>query len=456
MYPELEKEIEIYEQKTPKSAAALKKSWPLMPLGVSSNFRSYEPYPLFIESAKGTRIRDLDGNEYIDFALCFGALMAGHCNPIITKAVADRLEKGTMFGMPHEMERELAQEICDRYPVEQVRFGNSGTEVTMHAIRLARGFTGREKIIKMEGCYHGVHDAVMVSVKPKAEKFGSGSAPNQVPASAGIPEGTWRNTLVAVFNDLASAERLFKENPGQVAALILEPVPMNIGICMPRPGYLEGLRELCNKHGAMLIFDEVKTGAKMGRGGACEYFKIKPDIVCLAKSIGGGFPVAAYGTRKELMDLIAEGKVFHAGTYNTNPTVMAAGLATLRHVLTPENYARINKMSKRLVDGHNDIIKKSGMTAYSIGVCANGAVMLYPQEVRNYRDWMGIDIELWRHYWFAMVNRGVIPQPHWWDEQWTISVAHTDADIEKHLAAFAEVAPALAAAQQERTVAVAR
>ena len=456
MYPELKKEIETYERRTPKSAAALKRSWPLMPLGVSSNFRSYEPYPLFIESAKGTRLRDLDGNEYIDFALCFGALMAGHCNPIITKAVAERLEKGTMFGMPHEMERELAEEIVARYPVEQVRFGNSGTEVTMHAIRLARGFTGRDKIIKMEGCYHGVHDAVMVSVKPKAEKYGSGNAPNQVPASQGIPEGTWRNTLVAIFNDLGSAERLFKENPGQIAALILEPVPMNIGICMPRPGYLEGLRELCTRHGAMLIFDEVKTGAKMGRGGACEYFKIKPDIVCLAKSIGGGFPLAAYATRKELMDQIADGKVFHAGTYNTNPTVMAAGLATLRHVLTPENYARINKMSKRLVDGHNEIIKKSGMTAYAIGVCANGAVMLYPEEVRNYRDWMGIDIDLWRHYWFAMVNRGVIPQPHWWDEQWTISVAHTDADIEKHLSAFAEVAPALAAAQQERSVAVAR
>ena len=231
---------------------------------------------------------------------------------------------------------------------------------------------------------------------------------------------------------------------------------MNIGICMPKPGYLQGLRELCTKHGALLIFDEVKTGAKMGRGGACEYFNVKPDMVCLAKSIGGGFPLAAFATSKKVMDQIADGKVFHAGTYNTNPVVMAAGLATLRNVLTPENYARINRMSKLLVDGHNEIIKKSGMSAYSIGVCANGAVMLYPKEVRNYRDWMEIDIDLWRHYWFGMVNRGVIPQPHWWDEQWTISVAHSDADIEKHLAAFADVAPALAAAQQERAVAVAR
>ncbi|MCI0352658.1 MAG: aminotransferase class III-fold pyridoxal phosphate-dependent enzyme, partial [Acidobacteriales bacterium] len=190
MYPELKKEIETYEKRTPKSRAALEKSWPLMPLGVASNFRSYEPYPIFIKDAKGGHVRDLDGNDYADFALCFGALMAGHCHPAVVKAVQERLEKGTMFGMPHEMEREMAAEICARYPVEQVRFSNSGTEATMHAIRLARGYTGRDKIIKMEGCYHGVHDAVMVSVKPKLEKWGSISSPNQVPASAGIPEDT--------------------------------------------------------------------------------------------------------------------------------------------------------------------------------------------------------------------------------------------------------------------------
>jgi len=456
MYPELKKEIETYERRTPKSRTALENAQPWMPLGVSSNFRSYEPYPMFIAEAKGTRVRDLDGNEYVDFNLCIGALMAGHSNPLVVAAVERQLKKGTMFGMPHEMERELAQEICARYPVENVRFGNSGTEVTMHAIRLARGYTGREKIIKFEGCYHGVHDAAMVSVKPKEDKWGSISAPNQVPASAGIPQAVVENTLVATFNDLPSVESLFERLRQQVAALILEPVPMNIGICRQRPGFLQGLRDLCTQHGALLIFDEVKTGAKLGRGGASEYFKVRPDMVCLAKSIGGGFPLAAFGASKKVMDLIAEGKVFHAGTYNTNPLVMAAGLAVLREVLTPQNYERINKMSKRLISGHNEIIKKSGLTAYAIGVCANGAVMLYPKEVRNYRDWTQIDLDLWRHYWFGMVNRGVLPTPHWWDEQWTISVAHTDADIEKHLEVFAQVAPALASAQQERTAAVAR
>lgn len=453
MYAQLKKEVEWFERRTPRSRAALESSKPFMPLGVSSNFRSYEPYPLFIAEAQGTRVRDLDGNEYLDFNLCFGAIMAGHCNPIVIKAVEEQFRRGTMYGMPHTMERELAEEICARYPVENVRFGNSGTEATMHAIRLARGYTGREKIIKFEGCYHGVHDAAMVSVKPKADTWGSVSAPNQVPASAGIPKGTLEATLVAIFNDVASVERLFQKHPNQVAGVILEPVPMNMGVCMPQPGFLEGLRKLCTKHGALLIYDEVKTGAKLGRGGASEYFGVKPDMVCLAKSIGGGFPLAAFGASRKIMDAIAEGKVFHAGTYNTNPTVMAAGLATLRHVLTPENYKRIDKLSKRLVEGCNHIIKKSGLVAYAIGCVANGAVMLYPQEVKNYRDWAAIDVDLWRHYWFAMVNRGVMPQPHYWDEQWTISVAHTDADIDKHLEVFEEVAPALVTAQQERSAA---
>jgi glutamate-1-semialdehyde 2,1-aminomutase len=301
-----------------------------MPLGVSSNFRSYEPYPLFIARAQGGKVWDLDGNEYVDFNLCFGALMAGHCHPAVMKAVQQRLELGTMFGMPHEMERELAEEICARFPVEQVRFANSGTEATMHAIRLARGVTGRDKIIKMEGAYHGVHDSVMVSVKPKREHWGDAKSPNPVPASGGVPAASVQNTLVAPFNDLQAAEKIFTRYPDEIAAVIVEPIMMNVGICMPQPGYLEGLRDLTKRYGALLIFDEVKTGAKLARGGACEYFGIKPDLVCLAKSIGGGFPLAAFATSKTVMDAIAQHKVFHAGTYNTNPVVMAAGLAVFR------------------------------------------------------------------------------------------------------------------------------
>ena len=305
MYHLLEKELASFESRTPGSKAALKRAEPRMPLGVASNFRSYEPWPLFVKDAKGTHIHDLDGNEYIDFNLCFGALMAGHCHPAVVAAVQERLVTGTMYGMPHTLEYDLADEICQRFPVEQVRFGSSGTEVTMHAIRIARGYTGRDKIIKMEGAYHGVHDSVLVSMKPRLDLIGDPDRPNQVPASGGVPADTVKNTLVAQFNDLKAVAGLFAENPGQIAAVIVEPIMMNIGICMPEAGYLEGLSEICTREGALLIFDEVKTGAKLGRGGACEYFNIKADIVTLAKSIGGGFPLAAFAASKAVMDVIA-------------------------------------------------------------------------------------------------------------------------------------------------------
>jgi glutamate-1-semialdehyde 2,1-aminomutase len=229
---------------------------------------------------------------------------------------------------------------------------------------------------------------------------------------------------------------------------------MNVGLCMPQPGFLEGLREICTKNGALLIFDEVKTGAKLGWGGASEYFSVKPDMICLAKSIGGGFPLAAFGAHKSVMDLISQHKVFHGGTYNTNPVSMAAGLATFREVLTRENYQHIEKLSKKLVDGYRKTLAKAGLQGYIAVAGANGALMLFPKEIRNYRDWTAVDTDLWRHYWFGMVNRGVMAQPYWWDEQWTISVQHTEADIEKHLAAFEDLAPALAKAQQERTAEV--
>ncbi len=456
MYDALKNEIATYERRTPRSAAALKKAWERLPLGVASNFRTYEPHPLFIAEGKGSRIRDFDGNELVDNNLCFGALMAGHCHPAVMRAVSHQLTKGTMFGMPHEMEYELAEEICQRFPVEQVRFANSGTEATMHAIRLARGFTGREKIIKMEGCYHGVHDSVMVSVKPKSDKWGDPSQPTPVPASAGLPAGAVAATLIAPFNDLKAIERLFAQHPGQIACVILEPIMMNVGICMPDDGYLQGLRDACTRHGALLIFDEVKTGAKLARGGACEYFGVKPDIICLAKSIGGGFPLAAFATRREIMDAIAQGKVFHAGTYNTNPIVMAAGLATFREVLTPENYRHVGQLNQTLVEGYRKIVRENDITGYVAVAGANGALMFYSEPVRNYRDWTEVDVDLWMHYWFAMVNRGILPQPYWWDEQWTISVQHTQADIDLHLEMFAQVAPALAAAQRERMATAAR
>jgi glutamate-1-semialdehyde 2,1-aminomutase len=320
----------------------------------------------------------------------------------------------------------------------------------MHSVRLARAATGRDKIIKFEGGYHGLHDAALVSVKPHLEEIGDFDSPTPVPGGMGVPKASLANVLIASFNNLVSVEKRFAENPGEIAAIILEPIMMNVGMCMPQPGFLEGLREICDRHGALLIFDEVKTGAKLGWGGASEYFGVRPDMICLAKSIGGGLPLAAFGTHARVMDLISQHKVFHGGTCNTNPVSMGAGLATFREVLTRENYAHVDKLSAKLSDGYRDIVAKNGLQAFVTSAGVNGALIFSPTEIRHYRDWLNVDTELWKHYWFAMVNRGVLAQPYWWDEQWTISVQHTEADIDTHLAAFADVAPALAKAQQER------
>ena len=450
MHENLEKEIALYQKRTPKSAQAHKRAQHRIPLGVASNYRAYDPYPLFVAEGHGSKITDIDGNEYIDHNLCFGALMAGHGHPAVVKAIQWALANGTTFGMPHGMEADLADEICARYPVEMVRFGSSGTEATMHACRMARAVTGRDKILRFEGCYHGLHDTALVSVKPKLEDAGDIHAPISVPGGLGVIQAVLDNVTVATFNDLPSVENRFKQFPNQIAAIILEPIMMNVGICMPQPGFLQGLRAICDNNGALLIFDEVKTGAKLAWGGASEYFGVKPDIITLAKSIGAGTPLAAFGASRAVMDLITQHKFFHGGTYNTNRLAMAAGLATFREVLTRQNYAHVDKLGKKLAGGYRTILQKAGLQAYVAQAGVNGALMLYPQEIRNYRDWTKIDVDLWRQFWFAMVNRGVLAMPYWWDEQWTISVQHTEADIDKHLAVFEEVAPGLAVTQKER------
>ncbi len=450
MYPALQKELELYAKRTPKSREAHERAVNRVPIGVGSNYRFFPPYPIFVKDAEGSRIRDLDGNEYLDHNLCYGALFAGHRHPEVVRAVEDQLAIGTLYGMPHGMELELADIICERFPVEMVRFGSSGSEVTMHSLRLARAVTGRSKVMKMEGGYHGGHDAISVSVKPKEGEFGEPDHPTPVVSSLGVLKGTSDSTVVAPFNNLPAVERLFEENRGEIAAVIVEPIMMNIAFCMPDEGYLKGLRELCNRYGALLIMDEVKTGGKLAYGGACEYFDVQPDIVCMGKSIGGGFPLAAFAASWEIMDVIAKQKMFHAGTYNTNPIVMAAGIATFRKALTRDAFHYVGGLNAKLVEGYQTILKKNGLIAYADGAGANGALLFYPQRIRNYRDWYHVDEDIWTHYWFAMVNRGILAQPYWWDEQWTISVQHTEKDIDEHLSVFAEVAPALAAAQEER------
>jgi glutamate-1-semialdehyde 2,1-aminomutase len=434
----LEKEIEKYESRTPRSKALWEKARRVMPMGTASNSRMYDPYPLFITRAEGSKVWDADGNEYIDHNLSFGALIVGHRHPVVMEAVSAQLTAGTMYGMSHAVESDLAEEICKRYPfLDRVRFANSGTEATLHALRLAKAHTGRPKVVKMEGAYHGLHDSVMVSVKPTEKDWGPSNVPTPVAASAGVSL-SGSNTLVAQFNNLESLRQVLQQSGEQVAAVIVEPVMMNVGVLPPQDGYLQGVRELCTQYGALLIFDEVKTSS-MSYGGAAELYRIKPDIVCLSKSIGGGFPLAAFASTARITEVIETRKMMHAGTYNANPVVVAAGLAALRDVLTPDKYGVMRSMSDRLADGYREILSDAGLPAMVTNAGVNGAVTFGVASVSNYREWTKMNTTMWQCFWFGMVNRGVIAQPYWWDEQWTISVAHTDQDIDRHLEALKEV-----------------
>ena len=464
-----EREEAAYRARTPRSAALLERARRAMPLGVASSFQTYDPYPLFMADAHGSRITDVDGNEYVDFDMAFGVLAAGHSHPAVAAALQRRAPNGTCYTFPVEDSIALAEEIKLRFGADLVRFSNSGTEATMDAIRVARGYTGREKVVKFEGGYHGHHDDVLVSIQPPREAMGEPDAPNSVPASAGIPLSRLAETVVAPFNQPDALEAILETHRDQVAAILIEPVQFNIGVVPPLPGYLERVRELATEHGAVLIFDEVKTGVVLAYGGAYEYFGVKPDLFCLAKSIGGGVPIGAFGGRAEVMRVIetldgspgaarAGGafgtgteattipggatRVAHLGTFNGNPLSMAAGLATLTEVLRRDAYPELHRLAERLTSGCQAILDEFGLPGYAINVGPKGCVMFTPERVTSYRDFIGLDSELWTAFFFYLVNRGILlpPGP---DDQWTLSVQHSDADVDRHIETFASFAKEL-------------
>jgi glutamate-1-semialdehyde 2,1-aminomutase len=451
-----------YRRRTPKSAALYERARESLPLGVASSFQAYDPYPLFMTDARGSRIADADGNEYVDFDMAFGVLAAGHSHPILAEALQRRVANGTCYTFPVEDSIALAEEIKARFDADLVRFSNSGTEATMDAIRVARGYTGREKIVKFEGGYHGHHDDVLVSVQPPRELMGPEASPTTVPLSAGIPVSRLAETIVAPFNRPDLVADILDAHRGEIAAIIVEPVQFNIGVVPPEPGFLERLRELATEHGIVLIFDEVKTGVVLAWGGAYEHFGVKPDLFCLAKSIGGGVPIGAFGGRREVM-LAIEGaadrggpaeltstiayvpnRVAHLGTFNGNPLSMTAGLVTLTRVLTRDAYPRLHTMAERLTAGCQDVIDEYGLPGYAINVGPKGCVMFTPERVTNYRDFIGLDTELWTSFFFYLANRGILlpPGP---DDQWTLSVQHSDEEVERHIEVFRAFAAELTA-----------
>jgi glutamate-1-semialdehyde 2,1-aminomutase len=434
---------EIFTRRQPESRRMASRAGRALAGGVTSSWQITRPQPVWLSHGKGSKVYDVDGNEYVDLHGGYGAGLAGHGHPAIVEAVRGQAALGTHFAQPTRGAILVAEELSRRFGLPQWRFANSGTEATMDAVHLMRAITGRDLIIKVEGCYHGHHDSVQVSVCPEADEAGPADKPAQVPSSTGIPRAIMDLTLVVGYNDLGGVERLLDEHPGQVAGMIIEPIMMNAGIILPEPGYLAGLKELLNSRGAYLTFDEVKTGLTAGPSGATGVTGVVPDIICLAKAIGGGIAVAAIGGSAEVMAHVNDGEYEMVGTFNGNPLAMAACRAMLCEVVTPEAYQRIDALRLRAVSGLQREIDRAGLDAQVVAIGAKGCVVFTSAPVRDFRSFLGIDDAYSHAHWLFQHNGGVFLPPWGKIEQWLISVQHDEADIDRFVGNFATFATAM-------------
>ncbi len=411
-----------------KSEQLFQQACGLMPGGVNSPVRAFGSVgetPRFIQKADGPYMIDVDGRQYLDYICSWGPMILGHNHPVIREKVIEACMNGLSFGAPTEAEVKMAELICGIIPsVEMVRMVNSGTEAVMSAIRAARGFTGRNKIIKFEGCYHGHSDALLV-------KAGSGVMTAGVPDSSGVPAGCTQDTLSAVYNDLDSVRNLFEKNPGEIAAVIVEPVAANMGVVPPAEGFLQGLRQICDQNESLLIFDEVITGFRLALDGAQGYYGVRADLVTYGKIIGGGMPVGAYAGRKEIMQMVApSGSVYQAGTLSGNPVAMAAGIAQLTILKEhPEIYRHINEMGEKLYGGIEEIIKEAGVPCQMNHVGSLGSLFFTGQKVENYADAKTSDTGKFARYFRYMLEHGVHLAPSQFEAMF-LSNAHTEDHVE--------------------------
>ena len=422
--------------KTSKSEEIFGAAQKLMPGGVSSPVRAFKSVggqPIVFDRVQGSQIWDVDGNQYIDYVGTWGPAICGHAHPEVIAALKEALEKGTSFGAPCALENVLAEMVIEAVPsIEMVRFVNSGTEACMSVLRLMRAFTGREKVIKFEGCYHGHADMFLV-------KAGSGVATLGLPDSPGVPKSVTGNTLTAPYNDLEAVKQLFADNPEQIAGVILEPVVGNAGFIPPDAGFLEGLRLITEENGALLVFDEVMTGFRIAYGGAQEKFGVTPDLTTLGKIIGGGLPVGAYGGSKEIMSMVAPaGPMYQAGTLSGNPLAMTAGIKTLELLQKPGTYEELDRITKKLIGGLLAIAKEKGHAACGGNISAMFGMFFTAGPVQSYEDSKKSDLSKFSKYHRGMLERGIYLAPSQFEAGFT-SLAHTDADIDKTLTAAREV-----------------
>lgn len=416
--------------------------------GVASAYQSREPWPIYLSHGRGAHVWDVDGNELLDFHNGFGSMVQGHAHPAITRAVNERVELGTHFAAPTEDAIVVGDELARRFRLPKWRYVNSGSEATMDAIRIARAATGRDVIVKVFGSYHGHHDYVMVSIGVEYDRIGDRFALESLPYGLGIPQAVVDLTVAVPFNDAEAMERRIERLVAEgraPACVIMEAAMMNLGVVLPEPGYLEAVREITRRHGVLLVFDEVKTGLCIAAGGAVERFGVVPDMVTLAKALGGGLPSGAIGGTDEVFELVESGETVQVGTYNGNPLSMAAARASLLEVLTPEAYAHLDALNERLVQGCEEVIDTYSFPGYAVGIGSKGCVTFSRERITDYASFKANqDAELCELAWLYNMNRGVYMTPGR-EEEWTLSVTHTYDQCERFVAAFEEMARDLTA-----------
>jgi glutamate-1-semialdehyde 2,1-aminomutase len=427
------------DERTQGSRALYERARKALSGGVASAYQEREPWPIYLSHGRGAHVWDVDGTEMVDFHNGFGSMVQGHAHPAIVEAVRRRVELGTHFAAPTEDGVAVAEELSRRWGLPRWRFVNSGSEATMDAIRIARAATGRDTIVKIFGSYHGHHDYVMVSIGVPYDQIGDREHYASLPYGAGIPQAVADMTIAVPFNDAEAMERRIIElvDEGRPpACVIMEPAMMNLGVVLPEPGYLEAVRELTRRHDVLLIFDEVKTGLCIAPGGATERFGVEPDMVTLAKALGGGLPSGAIGGTEEAFEVVEKGTVYQVGTFNGNPLAMAAARASLLEVLTPAAYEHLEAIEARLLEGCSGVLERYGLPGYTVGIGAKGCVVFAPEQIVDYETFKAHqDGELADLAWLYNMNRGVYMTPGR-EEEWTLSVAHTPEDCDTFIAAF--------------------